>query len=68
MMRIEHLKYLIAISDIGSINKASKALYINQQQLSKIVQHMEEDFGVKIFIRHSSGAVQCRPADNSYRC
>lgn len=54
-MRIEHLKYLITIVDSGSINKASKALYINQQQLSKIVQNLEDDFGVQIFIRHSNG-------------
>lgn len=54
-MRIEHLKYIITIANLGSINKASKALYINQQQLSKIVRSIEEELGVKIFNRYSNG-------------
>ena len=54
-MRIEHLKYIITIADLGSINKASKALYINQQQLSKIVRNIEEELGAKIFNRYSNG-------------
>ena len=54
-MRIEHLKYIIAITNKGSINRASKALYINQQQLSKIVHNLEEELGVKIFNRYSNG-------------
>ena len=54
-MRIEHLKYIITITNLGSINKASKALYINQQQLSKIVHNLEAELGVKIFNRYSNG-------------
>lgn len=54
-MRLDHLKYIITIVDLGSINKASKALFINQQQLSKIVQDLEKEFGCKIFNRYSNG-------------
>ena len=55
LLRVEHLKYIITISNLGSINKASKALFINQQQLSKIVHNLEEELGVKIFNRYSNG-------------
>lgn len=54
-MHMEHLKYLLRVAEIGSITKASKILYINQQQLSKIVQSLEASFGCKIFERTNAG-------------
>lgn len=56
-MRTEHLAYLQEIVQTGSINKASQTLHISQQQLSKIVRQLEEEFGTAIFLRHQGGTI-----------
>lgn len=56
-MRTEHLAYLQEIVRTGSINKASQTLHISQQQLSKIVRQLEEEFGAAIFLRHQGGTI-----------
>ena len=54
-MRTEHLQALLTVAQTGSINQASKLLHINQQQLSKIIQHLEADLGCPIFQRSHKG-------------
>ena len=56
-MRLEHLKYVIDVANIGSITKASKRLFINQQQLSKIIQNIEAELGCVIFERTNKGVL-----------
>ena len=36
-MRMEDLRYLIQVADIGSISLAAEACYITQQGLSRII-------------------------------
>ena len=60
-MRIEHLRALLTASQLGSISKAGRKLHINQQQLSKIIQSLEAEFGCPIFERSSKG-IQPTPA------
>lgn len=54
-MKIEHMRYIIEVSKWKSINKASRALYLNQQQLSRIIAAVEEDLGKSIFYRNTKG-------------
>lgn len=60
-MRIEHLRALLTAAQLGSISKAGRTLHINQQQLSKIIQSLEADFGCPIFERSAKG-IQPTPA------
>lgn len=60
-MRIEHLRALLTAAQLGSISKAGRKLHINQQQLSKIIQSLEAEFGCPIFERSSKG-IQPTPA------
>jgi DNA-binding transcriptional LysR family regulator len=39
----------------GSITKASEQLFMSQPALSKRIQHLEEEFGVKLILRSSKG-------------
>ena len=48
-MQLDYLKYLIAIKEYGSMNKAAEHLYMSQQNISKAVKRLEEEFGYKIF-------------------
>lgn len=54
-MKIENMRYVIEVSKYKSINKASKNLYVNQQQLSRIIASVEEEVGVTIFERTAKG-------------
>lgn len=50
------MRYVIEVSRWKSINKASKNLYVNQQQLSRIIASVESQLGVAIFSRNPKGA------------
>ena len=54
-MRTEHLQYLLEVIRCGSINKASQKLFLSQQQLSKIISSLEEEFHTPILVRTSKG-------------
>lgn len=49
------MRYLLEIDKCHSITKAAKNLYIAQPNLSKIVKDIEEEYGIRIFKRTSSG-------------
>ncbi len=56
-MKIEHLYYLREIANIKSISAAAKRLYIGQTTLSAIIKSIEEEMGIRIFRRTSSGVL-----------
>lgn len=54
-MNINYIRYALEISRCGSINRAAKQLYISQSSLSRGIKELEEEIGIKIFERSSSG-------------
>ena len=44
-----------AVANTGNISKAAKELYISQPAISKSIQKLEENIGVKLFDRSSRG-------------
>ncbi|MDD3921300.1 MAG: LysR family transcriptional regulator [Eubacteriales bacterium] len=54
-MRIEQLKQIQAVAEAGSINKAAKALYISQSNLSQSIKSLEAEAGREIFRRTARG-------------
>lgn len=54
-MNILHLKYAVAVSEAGSINKASEQLLIAQPNLSRSIKDLESDLGITIFDRTAKG-------------
>ena len=54
-MKIEHMRYVIEVSKWKSINKAASHLYINQQQLSRIIASVESKLETELFIRNTKG-------------
>lgn len=53
-MRIDYLRYLILVSETGSISQAAEKLYITQQGLSRIISNLEHEFDVPLFIRNNN--------------
>lgn len=54
-MRIEYLKYFLNICETNSLNKSAQQLFISQPALTKIIQSMENDFGMQLFQRSKKG-------------
>ena len=54
-MNIQQLIYILEVEKHGSISKASAQLFISQPMLSASIKALEEELGVKLFIRKSHG-------------
>ena len=54
-MTIQQLKYVIAITEAGSYNKAADLLYLSQPTLTNSVRELEKDLGITIFNRGGRG-------------
>ena len=57
-MTLQQLKYILAISETGSMNKAAEQLYVSQPSLTSSVQELEKEIGIKIFNRSGRGNVK----------
>lgn len=54
-MTIQQLKYVLTISEAGSLNKAAETLYIAQPSLTSSIQELERGLGITIFNRSGRG-------------
>lgn len=54
-MTLQQLRYLIAISEYGSINAAAQNLYASQSNLSTAIKELEQELGIIIFTRSNRG-------------
>ena len=54
-MTIQQLRYAVAISEAGSLNKASELLYVAQPSLTSAVQELEKELGITVFSRSGRG-------------
>lgn len=54
-MNIIQMKCAVEIARAGSINKAADFLLIAQPNLSKTIRELEDELGIKIFLRSSRG-------------
>lgn len=54
-INIEYLKYLLVINQVGSINKASTQLQTSPQNISRVLQQIEKELGIDLFLRTKQG-------------
>lgn len=50
-MEIRTLRYLVAVSDHGSVTAAAAAVHVTQPSLSRQVRQLERELGVDLFVR-----------------
>jgi DNA-binding transcriptional LysR family regulator len=55
-MRIEQLEYVAAVTQHGSLRRASERLHVSQPALSEAVSKLERELGVTLLDRRRSGA------------
>jgi len=54
-MNFLHMKYVVEVARIGSINKAAQTLLIAQPNLSRAIKEVEAELGITIFERSAKG-------------
>jgi len=54
-MEIRQLRYFLQLCEDLNFSLAASNLYITQQALSKTIRNMEEELGVQLFVRSSTG-------------
>lgn len=54
-MKLNQFRYLVAISQFGSIAGAARALYTSQPAISMAIKEMEDEFGFSILVRTRQG-------------
>ena len=59
---LRQLKYFVTTVECGSVAEASRKLYIAQPSVSTAIKHLEESFGVQLFIRHHAQGVSLTPS------
>lgn len=52
-MEFRALKYFLAVARLQNITAAANHLHLTQPTLSRQLKELEEDLGVKLFVRHS---------------
>jgi DNA-binding transcriptional LysR family regulator len=56
------LEYFVAAGTTGSIKLASEAVNISQPAVSSAIHHLENHFGVQLFVRHHAQGLSLTPA------
>ena len=65
-MNITELRYLVAIRKWGSVSAAAKQLYAAQPNVSKALKNLEEEYGIRIFERSSTGMIPTEQGRHFY--
>lgn len=63
LVTLQQLRYIIAITEAGSIGRAAQRLFITQPTLSKAVIDLEKEVKITIFIRDNRGVY---PTDDGF--
>lgn len=66
-MKIEHLRYLIAVAEHRSINQAAQSLYVSQPTLSKSIKSLETELGVFLINRTKTGVSLTADGERIYQ-
>ena len=51
MLNLEELEQLVTFADLGTLSKAAEHLHISQPSITRTMQHLEDAFGVSLFVR-----------------
>ncbi|MEO5765072.1 MAG: CysB family HTH-type transcriptional regulator [Casimicrobiaceae bacterium] len=62
-MNLQQLKYICAVADHGlNVSEAAEALHTSQPGISKQIRHLEDELGLKVFVRQGKRLASLTPA------
>ena len=62
-MTLAQLRYVITVSQVGTLSEAAKRLYISQPSLTNAIKELEKELGITIFIRTNKGVILSRQGE-----
>ncbi len=62
-MKLYQIDYLLEVSKHGSFSKAAEAMLVSRPAISRAMKDLEEEFGVEIFRRTTTGVVPTEAGD-----
>lgn len=66
-MRFQLLEYFCVLAESRSVNRAAQTLHISQPSLTKSLKSMEEELGLRLFIRSHTGISLTPEGEKVYR-
>ena len=66
-MRVEHMREFVAIRDEGNFSRAARSLFMTQPALSRHVQEMERELGVRLFDRDRHSVTLTEAGERAYK-
>lgn len=61
------LETFIVVADLGSFNKAAEALYITPPAVTKQINLLEKDLGLRLFVRTHRGLILTEAGESLYK-
>ncbi len=58
---LRQLEYFVAAGDSGSVRLAAERVNISQPSVSAAIAHLEDEFGVQLFVRHHAQGLSLTP-------
>jgi LysR family hydrogen peroxide-inducible transcriptional activator len=62
-LQLRNIEYVLSIAETGSFSKSAKLLFISQPALSQAIQRLEEELGVKLFLRQNNATLITRAGE-----
>ncbi len=59
---LKQLRYFAAAGETGSVTKAAVLVHVSQPSISAAIAHLEQVFGLQLFIRHHAQGLSLTPA------
>lgn len=56
-MKLQQLKYVVKVAEVGNITEASRRLFVSQPSITAAIRDLEREVGVVIFERTNKGVV-----------
>ena len=60
------LEYFVAVGDSGSIAEASERINVSSPAISAAIAHLEEEFGVQLFVRQHAQGLSLTPGGQRF--
>lgn len=63
---LKQLSYFVAVGEAGSILKASENIHVSQPSISSTISHLEQTFGLQLFVRHHAQGMALTTAGREF--